>query len=331
MLAAGSVLSRSQEVSHNTAPGAGQTDDYVPFAARFRAWWEGVEPGAMVQQGQTASVRRNRLIVVDTPLSDGGIDGHRAELRYRLWSRLYGEGFTLPGGQEVTTQFLKYTGLQKAQTVLDLAAGLGGTTRSAALQFGATVMGLEPDPEVADLGMKLSEIRGLEARVPISSYDPETISLAERAYDVVIMRERLLGLKARERVLGEMAKALNANGKAVVTDLILSHRDKLESPSVKAMAAATGVQPWTLGDLCDACLPAGLHLQLYRDETDGYRRLLIDSWTDFSSNITKETLDRAFVDVLMREAEAVKRRIAAVNSGALRYAYIELSRTESRG
>jgi len=325
------VVSKSQEVSHSAAPGAGQTDDYVPFAARFRAWWEGVEPGAMVQNGQTASVRRNRLIVVDSPLSDSGIDGHRAELRYRLWSRLYGEGFTLPGGQEVTTQFLKYSGVQKAQTVLDLAAGLGGTTRSAALQFGATVMGLEPDPEVADLGMKLSEIRGLEARVPIASYDPETISLAERAYDIIVMRERLFGMKGRERVLQQMAKALNANAKVVLTDLVLSHRDKLEAPSVKAIAENTGMLPWTLGGFSDACHAVGLHLQLFRDETDGYRRLLIDSWTDFSNNITKETLDRAFVDVLMREAEAVKRRIAAVNSGALRYAYIELTRTDSRG
>ena len=325
------MVSKSQEVSHSAAPGSGQADDYVPFAARFRAWWEGVEPGAMVQQGQTASVRRNRLIVVDSPLNDSGIDGHSAELRYRLWSRLYGEGFTLPGGQEVTTQFLKYTGIRKAQAVLDLAAGLGGTTRSAALQFGATVMGLEPDPEVADLGMKLSEIRGLEARVPIASYDPETFSLAERAYDMIIMRERLFGLPGRERALEQMAKALNVNGKVVLTDLVLSHRDKLESPSVKAIADFAGVEPWTLGDFYEASHRVGLHLQLFRDETDGYRRLLIDSWTEFSNNITKETLDRAFVDVLMREAEAVKRRITAVNSGALRYAYMELSRTETRG
>lgn len=308
----------------------GPTDDYVPFAARFRAWWEGVEPGAMVQPGQTASVRRNRLIVVDSPLNDSGIDGHSAELRYRLWSRLYGEGFTLPGGQEVTTQFLKYTGVRKAQAVLDLAAGLGGTTRSAALQFGATVMGLEPDAEVADLGMKLSEIRGLEARVPIASYDPETMALAERAYDMIIMRERLFGLSGRERVLEQMARALNAAGKVVLTDLVLSHRDKLESPSVKAIAASTGLEPWTLGDFYEAAHRVGLHLELFRDETDGYRRLLIDSWTDFSNNITKETLDRAFVDVLMREAEAVKRRISAVNSGALRYAYMQLSRAENR-
>jgi SAM-dependent methyltransferase len=324
-------VSRSQQVSHNEAAGAGQTDDYVPFAARFRAWWEGVEPGAMVQQGQQASVRRNRLIVVDSKGDGSGIDGHTAELRYRLWSRLYGEGFTLPGGQEVTTQILKYTGVEKAQAVLDLAAGLGGTARAAALQFGATVMGLEPDPEVADLGMKLSEIRGLEARVPISSYDPETVSLADRAYDMVIMRERLFSMPAREHVLEQMGKALNPGGKVVLTDLVLGHREKVDSPAIKAVFDETGVKPWTLGDFYEVALGLGLHMQLFRDETEGYRRLLIDSWTDFSHNITKETLDRAFVDVLMREAETVKRRIAAVNSGALRYAYFELSRSESRG
>ncbi len=279
----------------------------------------------MVQPGQQASVRRNRLIVVDTPVSGGGIDGHQAELRYRLWSRLYGEGFTLPGGQDITTQVLKYTGLEKGQAVLDLSAGLGGTARAAALQFGATVMGLEPDAEVADLGMKLSEIRGLEARVPISSYDPETISLSDRAYDMVIVRERLFAMRGREHVLEQMAKALNPGGKVVVTDLVLSHRDKAENAAVKAMFAAAGVEPWTLGDFYNAAQKVGLVMRLFRDETDGYRRLLIDGWTDFSNNISKETLDRAFVDVLMSEAETAKRRIAAVNSGSLRYAYFELS------
>jgi hypothetical protein len=192
-------------------------------------------------------------------------------------------------------------------------------------------MGLEPDPEVADLGMKLSEIRGLEARVPISSYDPETFSLADRAYDMIIMRERLFTMPSREHMLAQMGKALNAGGKVVLTDLVLGHREKVDSPVIKAVFDGTGVQPWTLGDFYEVALGLGLHVQLFRDETEGYRRLLIDSWTDFSHNITKETLDRPFVDVLMREAETVKRRIAAVNSGGLRYAYFELSRSESRG
>jgi len=284
----------------------------------------------MVQQGQAGSVRRNRLIVVDSPVTGGGIDGHTAELRYRLWSRLYGEGFTMPGGQEITTQILKFAGVEKAQAVLDMAAGLGGTARTAALQFGATVMGLEPDADIADLGMKLSEIRGLEARVPISSYDPETISLSDRAYDIIVMRERLFTMKAREHVLTEMAKALKSGGKIVLTDLILSHRDKAKGQAVQSIFNDVGGEAWTLGDLYDVVQRHGLQLRMFRDETEGYRRLLVDSWSSFSNNITKETLDRAFVDVLMTEAEMVKRRIAAVNSGGLRYAYFELSQAETR-
>ena len=324
------MVSTSQQVAPNAASNAGQGDDYVPFAVRFRAWWDGVEPGAMVRQGQSASVRRNRLIVVDAPTAESGSSEEWADLRYRLWSRLYGEGFSLPGGQEVTTQFLKYIDLQKTHTVLDLAAGLGGTIRAAALQFGATVMGLEPDADVAELGMKISLIRGLEARVPISNYDPETISLADQAYDVVIIRERLAQTTGRERLLAQAEKALASNGRIVVTDLMLSRTDLRSSTQMQAMADDTEVEPWTLGEFQEECGRCGLQIALFRDETDGYRRLLLDSWTDFSNNITKETLDRPFVDALMREAEVMKRRITAINSGCLRYGYMELSRTSSK-
>ena len=79
----------------------------------------------MVRQGQSASVRRNKLIVVDAPTAESGNSEEWADLRYRLWSRLYGEGFSLPGGQEVTTQFLKYIDLQKTHTVLDFGRGPG--------------------------------------------------------------------------------------------------------------------------------------------------------------------------------------------------------------
>ena len=307
----------------------GQGDDYVPFAVRFRAWWDGVEPGAMVRDGQAGSVRRNRLIVVDTPKMEGG-DGDRAELRYRLWSRLYGEGFSLPGGQEVTTQLLKYIDLQKSHTVLDMAAGLGGTMRAAALQFGATVMGLEPDPDVAELGMKLSLIRGIEARVPISTYDPDTISLSDQAYDVIVMRERLSRLPGRPKLLAQMEKGLTAGGKVVITDLLLAAQGWGGSRKVAAAIVEDETVPWTLGEFQEECGKHGLQIHLFRDETEGYRRLLLDSWTDFSNNITKESLDRAFVDVLMGEAEVMKRRIAAINAGALRYGYIELRRGGGR-
>ena len=247
------MVSQPQEAAPNSSTASGQSDDYVPFAVRFRAWWEGVEPGAMVHQDQAGSVRRNRLIVVDTPKAELGDIGQSSELRYRLWSRLYGEGFSLPGGQAVTTDLLKRCAIEKGQTVLDLAAGMGGTTRAAALQFGATVMGLEPDPDVAALGMQLSMIRGLEARVPISAYDPKTVSLSERAYDVIFMRERLFRHPERSRILAQMARALGDGGKVVVTDLILAHGELRGTPEIKALGAEGDLEPWTLGEFQEEC------------------------------------------------------------------------------
>lgn len=306
--------------------GQDQEDGYVPFAIRFRAWWDGVEPGAMMRDGQAGSVRRNRLIVVDTRKMEGG-DGDRAELRYRLWSRLYGEGFSLPGGQEATTELLKHIDLRKSHTVLDMAAGLGGTVRAAALQFGATVVGLEPDPDMAELGMKLSVIRGVEARAPISAYDPETISLSDQAqaYDVIVMRERLSRLPGRMNLLAQMEKGLAADGRVVIADLLLAAQGWAESRMAAAFTEDETV-PWTLGEFQEECGKHGLRIHLFRDETEGYRRLLLDSWTGFFNDITRESLDRAFVDVLMGEAESMKRRIAAIDAGALRYGYIELRR-----
>ena len=320
------MVSQVQDVAPSESAAAGQSDDYVPFAVRFRAWWEGVEPGAMVHRGQAGSVRRNRLIVVDTPKADLDAVGLNSELRYRLWSRLYGEGFSLPGGQAVTTELLKRCDLHKGQAVLDLAAGMGGTTRAAALQFGATVMGLEPDPEVAALGMQLSMIRGLEARVPISAYDPETVSLSERAYDFIFMRERLFRLPERSRVLQQISRALGDGGRAIITDLILAHSELRGTDEIKALCGEQEREPWTLGEFQEECGKNGLQIDLFRDDTDDYRRLLLDGWTDFSNNITRESLDREFVDVLMSEAEVVKRRIATINAGAFRFGYFELKR-----
>ena len=178
--------------------------------------------------------------------------------------------------------------------------------------------------------MKISLIRGLEARVPISAYDPETISLADQAYDVVIIRERLAQMAGRQRLLAQAEKALASNGRLVVTDLLLSRIDLRSSPQMQALADDTDAEPWTLGEFQEECGRSGLQIAHFRDETDGYRRLLLDSWTDFSNNITKETLDRPFVDALMREAEMMKRRIAAINSGCLRYGYMELGRANSK-
>jgi SAM-dependent methyltransferase len=306
-----------------------KSDDYVPFAVRFRAWWDGVEPGALVKDGQAGGIRRNKLIVVDSPELRGDGPETRAELKYRLWSRLYGEGFSFPGGQEGTTALLKRIGLKKSGHFLDLAAGIGGATRLAALQFGATVMGLEADPELAEMGMKLSVIRGLEARVPISAYDPAMIELADSSYDVILIRDGFFAMDDRERLLEQMRRALTSDGKIVLNGLIRAPGAAVIADNFAKVSESPrqNTIPWTLAEFDMECLAAGLRVSLFMDLTESHRKLLLDGWNDFSSTLTRGSLDRPFVDILMGEAEIVKNRIAAINAGTLRFCHVELTRS----
>ena len=63
-----------------------KADGYIPFRERFRAWWHGVEPAAVVKKGQKAKTNfTKRLIELDDkddlpPQADWG-RGPDADLR----------------------------------------------------------------------------------------------------------------------------------------------------------------------------------------------------------------------------------------------------------
>lgn len=315
-------------------PAAGQADDYVPFATRFRAWWEGVEPEAVVkkdaEQGRSAAPtsRRSQLIVVDKP-DDAPFEdtGGRAERRYRLWGRIYGEGASYPGGTDTSIKLMKDLGVLKPHRVLDLGARLGDLTRIVALQFGANVVGMEPDAELATLGMKLSDIKGLADTAGIYHYDPESLDLSGDPYDFIVLRDRLSGMGARDQILYQMATALKPRGRILLTDLMPARSDSVASREIQALCKSEKrpEAPWTLSELQEICNATGLYIRSFRDETDVHCQHLILGWSNFAESLSNERLDRTFVDVLMEEAERVKRRLTAIKNGRIRFFVVELA------
>jgi SAM-dependent methyltransferase len=321
-----------QNAAENTAPSAEQSDDYVPFAVRFRAWWEGVEPEAVVKKDEqqadaTAMSRRSQLIVVDktddAPFEE--TDG-RAERRYRLWGRIYGDGASFPGGTETSGKLMKDLGVLKPHRVLDLGTRLGDLTRIVALQFGANIVGMEPDSELATLGMKLSDIKGLADTAGVQHYEPASLDLGGEAYDFIVLRDRLFGMDAREHVFAQMAGALKPRGRILLTDLMPATADMVSSREIQALCSSENrsVLPWTLGELQEICNDTGLFIRGFRDETDVHCQHLILGWTNFAESLANERLDRTFVDVLIEEAERVKRRLTAIKNGRARFFVVEL-------
>lgn len=325
-------MNSPQNAAENRAPAAGQSDDYVPFAVRFRAWWDGVEPEAVVKKDEqpaeaAPTSRRSQLIVVDksdnAPFEE--TDG-RAERKYRLWGRIYGEGASFPGGTETSSKLGKDLGILKPHRVLDLGTRLGDMTRIVALQFGATVTGMEPDFELATLGMKLSDIKGLADTAGVRHYDPATLEITGDPYDFIMLRDRLFGMEAREHVLSRMVAALKPRGRILLTDLVPARADVVGSREIQALCKSEKrtVAPWTLGEFQEICNSHGMYIRSFRDETDVHCQHLILGWTNFAEQLANERIDRVFVDVLMEEAERVKRRLSAIKNGRLRFFVMEL-------
>jgi len=323
-----------RNAAENRAPAAGQSDDYVPFAVRFRAWWDGVEPEAVVKKDEQPAAsaaaptsRRSQLIVVDksedAPFEE--TDG-RAERKYRLWGRIYGEGASFPGGTETSSKLGKDLGILKPHRVLDLGTRLGDMTRIVALQFGASIVGMDPDAELATLGMKLSDIKGLADTAGVHHYEPATLDLSGEPYDFIVLRDRLFGMEAREHVLSQMVGALKPRGRILLTDLVPARADALGSREIQALCKSEKrpVAPWTLGAFQETCNDYGMYIRNFRDETDVHCQHLILGWTNFADQLANERIDRVFVDVLMEEAERVKRRLAAIKNGKLRFFVMEI-------
>ncbi|HEU0118486.1 MAG TPA: hypothetical protein VFR09_07615, partial [Alphaproteobacteria bacterium] len=73
-----------------------------------------------------------------------------------ILEKMWGDGFITPADAELLEPLLGAVGLTKDMSVLDLSAGLGGRMRLIAGKYGASVTGLDPDPEIAARGMELA-------------------------------------------------------------------------------------------------------------------------------------------------------------------------------
>jgi len=110
------------------------------FSERFMAWWEGYD---LKRPARRATGDEGAAGGEATPAAGPGLDRQGRPLwsatRLDVAEKLWGEGFVSPGSEDYLPTLVKPLGLNPAMSVLDLGAGLGGTTRLMAKQFGAWV------------------------------------------------------------------------------------------------------------------------------------------------------------------------------------------------
>jgi len=297
-----------------------QSDGYIPFKIRFQAWWEGVEPGAIVRKGQKQqSVAPERAIELDSEpeLPPETILG---AARVRICDQVWGDGFAQPGG---ATYGLEHAGSfprGAKSEVLDLSAGLGGRITELATENGFKVTGMDRDEELVDYAQQRAELAQLDNVKTITQYNPDRLNLRGLKYDGIVARDVFFTVPEKLGLMGTIRGGLRQGGILALTDFVLAEHDQNEGPVMEQWQETEPVRPmpWSIDEYHD-CLTA-LHFDIlnFEDDTDAYRDLIVSAWHGFANGLDSNGLDRAFVDALIPEAELWMHRVRALESGQLR-------------
>ena len=306
---------------HATKP----KDDYIPFMVRFKAWWEGLEPEAMIarvsEDGAGKASASSAAIEVDVPdPEEDPLIWPESRLSFcrRLWGRKF--DVVRPGKSEYSVELVRPMALNNQNSLLDLSAGLGGGCRKIHAELGMWVTGMDRDAELAAHADELSNIKGLARQVPISAYDPETVAFKPSSFDGALIREMLHELPLKSAFLQKVSEAVRPFGHIVITDLMLRDEAAAEDVNVKAWLTQEpeNASPAVAGDYTKLLEGMGFDVRVEKDETKVYTGHITRSWAEFVQGLSREDLTRDFVNQMMKEAEYWMARSRALESGALR-------------
>ncbi|WP_029014072.1 SAM-dependent methyltransferase [Niveispirillum irakense] len=300
-------------------------DTALTLKDRFLAWWEGYDLS-----------HRRRSAGVDGGLSghsdshEGGQAGaagrHTNRRGKPLWSptriqvveKIWGEGFSSPGGEEFIPTIVKPLGLNPAMSVLDIGAGLGGASRVMAQQYGTWVTGVEPNPVLAEAGMMRSQKAGLARQAPVQTCDMENFSWTKRV-DAVFSKEAFYTVRNKDGMIDAIEAALKPRGQLLFTDYVIE-RDQVRGRDYDGWLAAEPVEPcpWTVEQYVSALAQRNIELRIAEDNSDTQRSLILNAIQNLVRHLETVSMERETKLAVVEEVEMWARRVAALSSG-LRY------------
>jgi cyclopropane fatty-acyl-phospholipid synthase-like methyltransferase len=300
-----------------SAAAAAEAPSAPTVMLRLRAWWHGVDVGDLA--GQAAEDGGDAA-------ADGG-DADTPEPAKVEWSEdriaaieaLWGHGHVRPGGDTFTLNFVRPMGLTPAMSIIDMRAGLGGAARALVDTFGLWIAGYEPVEALAVAGHERSIYGGMARKAPIQVYDPATLELKPNRYDAAIAFELFSRIRDKNALFERIVAALKEPGQIMFTEFAL--KTKGEQPG--EISAWREIESdisdlWTLREYRDMCEEAKLDLRICDDFSDDYRRAALIGWANAVEQFRPGAHEPGVVAMMLEELERWSRRLAAIESGALR-------------
>ena len=283
---------------------------------RLRVWWFGFDPRAVTIEEVPEPIVEDVPDVAEEPVD-----------RLALAQKIWGPGFLVPGGVDYVMTMVKPFGVNPAMSLLDLTAGLGGPSRHVSQFFDVYITAMERAPEIAKRGQTMSVDAGLGKKVPVTTYDPETVELKPRAFDCAYAEYLTVSVVAKERLIREVMRCLKSRGQFSFVDFVLADGE-LEDPRLDALRKIERFtpMPWRVQQYTDCLNATGFDCRIAEDHTELFLRHVAQGWAQFVQNYDVKLMTRGNQAAVVEEAELWTTRLAAVQSGLLKvYRFYSIS------
>lgn len=316
-----------------TPSGTPKRSPFPEFKRRLRAWWEGVDVKDLSRLEATrgkgkpedkAAPPAPKHEPASHPAPEPAVAAPMPlEERTSVIQKIWGEGFSLPGGEDFFLNLVKGAKLAPNLPCLDLTPGLGGGMRAIARKLNVTVEGLERDPIFAMAGGMISDRLGMTQTAPIRSGNPESEPLTDGGYAAIFAREAFFTSGDRKRLLAMLAKALTDGGSLIFTDFILTDRlNKDETLTAWRAAERRKPLPATREDYSELLQELRYQVKVCDDLSTQYIHLIQAGWKQLHSCLQTAKLPPETAEMLMEEGNLWLARSRALESGHLRLLHV---------
>jgi len=167
--------------------------------------------------------------------------------------------------------------------------------------------------------MEMSEFQSVADKAQITPFDPKKPELKIRYYEAALVREALYTLADKEATLNDVIAALKPEGQIVITDYLYDGNS--DDPHLRRWLEAepAPAYPWTDTAYKKAFGSNNVVVRICEDQTDAYRAMALNGRNDFLPRMKTDEIPENLVQPLLQEAELWTRRLAAMESSALRY------------
>jgi len=219
---------------------------------------------------------------------DAGQYSNKSILRYE---QIFGHTWVSTGGEETTTELLKWLNLSPGQRVLDIGCGTGGSAFFMARKFGAKVVGIDLSTQMIQLAQHRlqTDFSDVKDKVELLLADATTLTYPEGSFDVIYSRDTVLHIPGKEALYQALKKMLVPGGKLLVTDYCRG--DQQHSQKFLDYVESRGYDLRTVAGYGTVLKGAGFRDVEAIDMTKGFQDILrreLKRFRDNKNNFLKE-------------------------------------------